>query len=789
MAYGLGIDYGTSHTVVVVEPQGGKPEPMLFDASLLLPSGVYAPDAGGLVVGTDAERGARIDPGRYEPNPKRHIDERELLLGTAEVPVAAAIGAVLARAAGEAQRTMGGPPTRVVLSHPAEWRTHRRAVLLEAAARAGLEEPELVPEPVAAAAHFTGVLGQRVDPGSTVVVYDFGGGTFDVNVLRRRPDQGWEVLATAGLDDVGGVDLDAALVAHVGAVAAARDADGWRRIDRPATATDRKYRRLLWADVRAAKEQLSRASSTLIPVPVLEIDVPVTREEFEALARPWLDRTVALTTSTLFGAGVSAKNLAGVFLVGGSSRIPLVGTLLHRALGVPPVALEQPELVVALGTLRVAAVQAGAPSPPTPAPRGPVPSVAGPVPSVASPASGAAAPVPNVAGADRGGASSARASAPPEVGMPTHPGMTHGGTAGPAPAGTSAHAVAAGGAEGRRARRLIPHPGLLAIVVLVLVAGAAQAIQIGLLSAHQLAADPEVYAHGLSLTGPMPFCALYAAIVATAARRWVWAGVTAASLIGLVLLRVLSKLEPGLTSWPWLGWAFHADRLESLTRPATGSFFALALAALPLLAFAVRGPRAPVTSPRLADARPARALLTLSALCVILTVGGVLSLAFRDRGARATFTFRLFRSAVERVESNYTEYTPTVPTVGLGNLASSWVTDWPAISFWSAGWMLGVGVAVVAMARSIAFAQLRWTAVVGATTALSLAVGAGLDAASTSTGSFPLAGLALMGTVLVVGPIAYAAQELWRTSRASSQESDGGPSQPADPHHAQHVAR
>ena len=102
-------------------------------------------------------------------------------------------------------------------------------------------------------------------------------------------------------------------------------------------------------NVRAAKEQLSRASSAAVHVPLFESDTHVTREEFEALARPWLDRTVFLTGQVISQTGLRPDQIAGLFLVGGSSRIPLAGTLLHRRFGVAPTLIAQPELVVAMG--------------------------------------------------------------------------------------------------------------------------------------------------------------------------------------------------------------------------------------------------------------------------------------------------------------------------------------------------------------------------------------------------------------------------------------------------------
>ncbi|MEN3609520.1 Hsp70 family protein [Plantactinospora sp. ZYX-F-223] len=370
----LGIDFGTSHTVAALRMSGDRIESLLFDASPLLPSAVLAQPDGHLLVGHDALRGARLDPGRLEPNPKRRVDDGTLLLGDVETPVGEVVRAVLVRVAQTAQRVLGTVPRPVVLTHPASWGVRRRAVLAEAATGAGLGTVRLVAEPVAAALYFTEVLGHRVKPGNTLMVYDLGGGTFDVSAVRRTADGGWAVLATAGLDDVGGVDVDAAIVdwmvAHAG-------------IEAPAHATALvalRWRQLVQQEARAAKEQLSRAATAPIVLPGLDRDIHLTRDEFEQLARPLLERTVALTTSTLVASGVAADQLAGVFLVGGSSRIPLVGTMLHRALGVAPTVIDQPELVVAHGSLRVPSdVDAAAPRPPLPVQTQPAPASAAPV--------------------------------------------------------------------------------------------------------------------------------------------------------------------------------------------------------------------------------------------------------------------------------------------------------------------------------------------------------------------------------------------------------------------------
>ncbi|MDP9796746.1 actin-like ATPase involved in cell morphogenesis [Catenuloplanes nepalensis] len=338
----LGIDFGTSHTVAVIAFDGRPPVPLLFDGSPLLPSAVWADPAGRLVVGRDALHAAQSDPAAFEPFPKRHIDEATLLLGAAQPAIEDVVAAILAHVATEARQVAGGPVTHAALTHPAAWAAPRRA-RLEAAARRVFPDVTLVSEPIAAASYVMRRAGAKVPLGGTVLVYDFGAGTFDASAVRASPS-GLAVTATEGLDDTGGLDVDAAIV---GRLKSAYDAATWARLTAPATRADRRARRALWDAARTAKEVLTRAPSTVIALPIGDGEAPIGREELDALARPVLARTVETAARV---AGASGR-LDGVFLVGGASRMPLAASLLHQALGVPPSLLDQPELVVAEGAL------------------------------------------------------------------------------------------------------------------------------------------------------------------------------------------------------------------------------------------------------------------------------------------------------------------------------------------------------------------------------------------------------------------------------------------------------
>ncbi|MFC4047614.1 Hsp70 family protein [Dactylosporangium siamense] len=357
--YRLGIDFGTSNTAAMLAWPDGHVRPLLFDGSPTLPSSVYADPQAGLLVGRDAVHAARVSPERFEPNPKRRIDEPAVLLGDHEVATVDLFAAVLGRVNGEAQRVAGGRIGQVTITCPAAWAHTRRGVLLAAAERAGLGTVSLVPEPVAAAEVFRTLEGTDSRPGSAFVVYDLGAGTFDASVVRHGPGT-FEVLAAEGLSTSGGLDIDAAIVGYLGASQSSRDPASWNRLVHPTTSAERRANRLLWDDVRAAKEMLSRTSSTMIHIPMYDEDVPLGRDQFEQLARPILAATVTATRAAIAAARLTPADIAGVFLVGGGSRIPLVATLLHQALGKAPTAVEQPEMVVAQGSL-------GAPTQPGPA--------------------------------------------------------------------------------------------------------------------------------------------------------------------------------------------------------------------------------------------------------------------------------------------------------------------------------------------------------------------------------------------------------------------------------------
>ncbi|HZE38695.1 MAG TPA: Hsp70 family protein [Stackebrandtia sp.] len=180
----------------------------------------------------------------------------------------------------ETERVAGKPPSAIVMTHPEAWGATRRRLLLEAARRAGLGEPRLVAEPVAAASFYARLPRVSVVQGACVAAFDLGAGTFDVSVSRLAAG-GFEVLVSDGLDDVGGADLDEVVVAQAGlSVAAAMPAE-WRRLTSPSSVDDRRARFELREAARLAKESLTTRAAAEFRIPLTRRETHITRAEFD----------------------------------------------------------------------------------------------------------------------------------------------------------------------------------------------------------------------------------------------------------------------------------------------------------------------------------------------------------------------------------------------------------------------------------------------------------------------------------------------------------------------------
>ena len=239
-----------------------------------------------------------------------------------------------------AEESLGGELYGAVITVPAYFDDAQRQATKDAAKLAGLNVLRLLNEPTAAAVAYG--LDQHVE--GVYLIYDLGGGTFDVSVLRLSRGV-FEVLATAGDTHLGGDDFDAALAKHA--------FDTWA-LTRALSPTGQAN---LLAASRAAKETLTNADVATVRVDWgcgFDSKVDVTRKKFSELTQPLVDRTMSAVKRTLRDAKLKAEEIDGVVLVGGATRMPQVRAALEAHFGKPPLATMNPDEVVALG----AAIQA-----------------------------------------------------------------------------------------------------------------------------------------------------------------------------------------------------------------------------------------------------------------------------------------------------------------------------------------------------------------------------------------------------------------------------------------------
>jgi molecular chaperone DnaK len=334
--------------------------------SLAWSSAVFL-DGEKLLVGTLAENRKRRDPAAYRTEFKRDLGQAEgIVLGDRSFAPQELVTAVLMALKREAERIAGSTITRGVITVPASYTfaDQRRALMIAAAEAAGLRTVELLAEPVAAV--FAPVLGTPLRPGELVLVYDFGGGTFDT-ALVRIGEPAHEILGNAALDDCGGRDVDALLAAQLEA-----EADQWLTslLGAPTPAEEKaaalRLHMALGDVARNMKHQLSEtteAEDFLIPTAPAS---RLSRAELAALATPMVRRTVNCCRDLIRRLDVSTADISAVLLVGGTTRMPIVAEILGREIGRPLRQTDDPDLAVVRGAAQWAMSNAVRQIPPLP---------------------------------------------------------------------------------------------------------------------------------------------------------------------------------------------------------------------------------------------------------------------------------------------------------------------------------------------------------------------------------------------------------------------------------------
>ncbi|MEV5978332.1 Hsp70 family protein [Streptomyces sp. NPDC052114] len=350
----LAIDFGTSASSAALLTDGGvRLLKERSTGSWTWPTVVCLRDDT-LLIGTPAEHRKRVHPELYRGEFKRDIgQDAPIPLGERSFTPGDLVARVLAAFRDEATRLLGTPVERAVLTVPAAYgpADPRRGVMLAAGRAAGFTAVELLAEPAAAA--YAPVAGEPVAPGQTVLVYDFGGGTFDAALVRLRDGGSHEVLGHDALDDCGGSDIDALLL---GEIRERGGAELTAALSPAASALAARRNILELGDLaHRLKHQLSADSyveDVFAPAGVL---VALDRKRFVRIVTPLLARTVDCCRALLATAGLTADQLDAVLLVGGTTRMPVIAELLAQALDRPLRHVEDPDLAVAHGAAHWAA--------------------------------------------------------------------------------------------------------------------------------------------------------------------------------------------------------------------------------------------------------------------------------------------------------------------------------------------------------------------------------------------------------------------------------------------------
>ncbi|MGE3540512.1 MAG: Hsp70 family protein [Candidatus Tectimicrobiota bacterium] len=350
----VGIDLGTTNSEIAALLDG-QVQVLASEGEQIMPSVVgLAPD-GRLLVGTPARNQYALYPERTVRSIKRLMGSEQTVTLGEQTYTPPEISALILRALkGRAEAVLGSPVSRAVITVPAYFSDAQRQATRDAGQIAGLEVVRILNEPTAAAlAYGADRQGER-----TILVYDLGGGTFDVSLVQVHEDI-TEVLASHGNNHLGGDDFDQLLldfVHHRFVATGGVDVKADRRaMSRLLHAVEEAKKRLSFEPyVRLREEHLTERNG----VPV-HLDMEITRGEYEQLIRPLLEGTLDSVHRALTDAGKRPDQVDDILLVGGATRTPLVSELLRETTGLTPRQELHPDLCVAFGAAVLAARLAG----------------------------------------------------------------------------------------------------------------------------------------------------------------------------------------------------------------------------------------------------------------------------------------------------------------------------------------------------------------------------------------------------------------------------------------------
>ena len=347
----IGIDLGTTNSCVAVM-EGGQPVVIVnSDGARTTPSVVGFAKNGERLIGDSAKRQAITNPDRTVSSIKRHMGENYKVTidgkGYSPQEISAMI---LQKLKGDAESYLGEPVTEAVITVPAYFSDAQRQATKDAGKIAGLDVKRIINEPTAAALAY----GLDNEKEQKIMVYDLGGGTFDVSIIEIG-DGVVEVLATNGDTRLGGDDFDARIIDYL--VSEFKKTEG---ID---LSLDKMAMQRLKEAAEKAKKELSTVTSSNINLPFItmnqegpkHLDITLSRAKFDELTADLVDKTMGPVRNALADAGLTAGELDKVLLVGGSTRIPAVQDAVKKITGKDPFKGINPDECVAIG----ASIQGG----------------------------------------------------------------------------------------------------------------------------------------------------------------------------------------------------------------------------------------------------------------------------------------------------------------------------------------------------------------------------------------------------------------------------------------------
>ena len=347
----IGIDLGTTNSCVAVI-EGGEPVVIAnAEGARTTPSVVGFTKTGERLVGQVAKRQAITNPVRSISSIKRKLgtNEKVTIDGKAYTPQEIS-AMILAKLKADAEAYLGEPVTEAVITVPAYFNDSQRQATKDAGTIAGLNVKRIINEPTAASLAY----GVDKETDQKIMVYDLGGGTFDVSIIEMG-DGVTEVLATNGDTHLGGDDFDQRIIDWM--------ADAFQKENGIDLRQDKMAAQRLKEAAEKAKIELSSAMQSNINLPFItadatgpkHLDMTLSRAQFDALTADLVERTMTPVRKAMADAGLKASDLKKVLLVGGSTRIPAVQEAVKKEMGMDPFKGINPDECVAVG----AAIQGG----------------------------------------------------------------------------------------------------------------------------------------------------------------------------------------------------------------------------------------------------------------------------------------------------------------------------------------------------------------------------------------------------------------------------------------------